>query len=173
VLDTTFSGDGLATPDIWTGADRAFGLAVAPGGKVVAGGVGGSSGVLARIIDYRPAVTVTAPDGAAGEAGQDRGVFRISRGPAVGFGTRVYFSVGGTAALGSDYTLAVLGGTGGAGVGYVDIPAGAAFVDVVVTPVDDTVVEGIESVSLTLKPSATYTPGGTTTALIGIADNDV
>ncbi|PYK97908.1 MAG: hypothetical protein DME19_14490, partial [Verrucomicrobia bacterium] len=55
----------------------------------------------------------------------------------------------------------------------VSIPAGAVSADVVVQPIDDTEVEGSETVVLTLSTNAAYTIGqGGSSATVTIADND-
>jgi len=52
------------------------------------------------------------------------------------------------------------------------IPAGQASVVVPVTPIDDTLVEGPETVILTLSSTATYTVGAASSATVTIADDD-
>ena len=59
----------------------------------------------------------------------------------------VTYSVSGTATAGSDYTALT---------GTATIPANATSVDVVVTPVIDTLVESTETIVVTLSPSADY-----------------
>src|SRR5690606_16919740 len=59
----------------------------------------------------------------------------------------VYYHVTGTAANGSDYALLP---------GSVTIPAGVASADIVVQPLNDTVIEGEETVSITLTPNGAY-----------------
>jgi hypothetical protein len=55
--------------------------------------------------------------------------------------------------------------------GQVTIPANSTFADVVVTPIDDTLGEGIESLAISAVASANYTVLGTA-AVIEIADDD-
>jgi uncharacterized delta-60 repeat protein len=172
VLDPTFSGDGVAGPDIWWGPDKAVGLAVAPGGKVVAGGVGGATAgggnaVLARFLDFCPTVGIVRLADAA--EGGSAGSFRVFRDQVTNISTRVYFSLGGTATYGSDYSFA----PATARYGYVDIPAGQASVLITVTPVDDAVWEGTESVTLTLQPGIAYDLGTSRSATVAITDNDM
>lgn len=107
-------------------------------------------------------VTVAVQDGAIGEAGSDAGSFRITRSGDTGAPLTVDFVLGGTAGSG-DYA-AVLH--------PVVIPAGAAFVDVAVTPVDDNDVEGNETVTLTLVDGDGFDLGGSASATLNIADND-
>ncbi len=113
-------------------------------------------------------VTIAATDAAAAEAGTDPGTFRISRTGETTNALTVEYTVSTGAAQatgGLDYTPA-LGGTA-------TIAAGQAFVDITVTPVDDNLVEGNETITLTLTDTAAYDLGATTTATVTIADNDV
>jgi hypothetical protein len=52
------------------------------------------------------------------------------------------------------------------------IAAGSASATLTVTPIDDTVSEGDETVTVTLSPSASYNVGSPSTATVTIADND-
>jgi len=75
----------------------------------------------------------------------------------------VNFALGGSAVNGADYVSI---GTS------VTIPAGAGSITVAVTPADDTMVEGAETVALTLAANAAYTVGSPNGATVNIADND-
>jgi len=113
-----------------------------------------------------PIVTIAAQDASAAEAGPDAGTFRISR------------TGGTTAALSVNYTVATGPGNASAAdytitlTGTVIIDIGQSFVDITITPVDDSDPEGSESVSLTLVDTADYNLGGLTVATVSIADND-
>ncbi|HEX8353010.1 MAG TPA: Ig-like domain-containing protein, partial [Pyrinomonadaceae bacterium] len=111
-----------------------------------------------------PTVTVSATDAAASEQGPDAGAFTVSRTGGTGSALTVSYTVGGTAAGGTDYgTLS----------GSVTLPAGASSQTVTVTPVDDAVVEhGGETVLLTLSNNAAYAVGTPSNATVQIADND-
>lgn len=108
-------------------------------------------------------VTVQATDDVANEAGPDTATFTVTR---AGFTTEplsVSLSILGTATNGVDYeTIA----------SEVTIPAGAAAVDFVVTPIDDTLPEGPEGVLILVAAGAGYTVGlpGIDTATIGDDD---
>jgi hypothetical protein len=110
-------------------------------------------------------VSIAASDAAAAEAGSDPGIFRISRTGSTAAALTVSYTVAGSATNGTDYTPNL--------TGTATIPVGAAFVDVTITPVDDTLVEGDETVILTLVDTADYDLGSATTATVTIADNDV
>ncbi|WP_051503201.1 MULTISPECIES: endonuclease/exonuclease/phosphatase family protein [Nostocales] len=114
-----------------------------------------------------PTVAIAATDANAAEAGTDPGTFRITR------------TGDTTNALSISYTVATGAGQATNGTDYTPnltntatIPAGQTFVDITITPVDDLLGEGNETVTLTLAGSANYTLG-TATATVTIADNDV
>ena len=98
--------------------------------------------------------------------GANTGAFRISRtGSTAAALTVNYLAPSGSATLTTDYTTAPVLGTS------VSIPSGQAFVDVVLTAVDDTGQESFETVMLEIQPSTSYALGtGTATLLIADAD---
>ncbi len=108
-------------------------------------------------------VTLAASDPSASEAGADPAVFTFTR-------------TGGTSgALTVNFTIA---GSATSGVDYATIPASVTFADgsgtatVAIEPIDDQLVEGDESVVLTLLPDDHYNTGGANTAAATIADDD-
>src|SRR5262245_34570172 len=109
-----------------------------------------------------PTVTIAAIDAAASEVGPDTGTFRITRTGDTTFGLTVFYTIGGSAANGGDYQ----------GISNsIIIPAGAAFVDQVITPVNDPLLEGPETVVLTLSSNAQYVVGAADDATVTIGDN--
>src|SRR6185369_10460927 len=99
------------------------------------------------------------------ETGSNPGVFTISRNGGTVGSLTVNYSLGGSAANGSDY--AALSGS-------VIIPNGAASATVTISPVDDSLVEATETVTLTLSSTATYLVNSSSnTATVSILDNDV
>jgi hypothetical protein len=56
--------------------------------------------------------------------------------------------------------------------GSVTIPAGAALATVIVTPVNDSLKEGPETVVIRLAANPAYTVGSPSSATVTIADND-
>ena len=112
-----------------------------------------------------PAVSIASTDASAAEAALNPGVFRIARTGALTNPLVVnYTSASGSGQVsGSDYTP-VLNGS-------VTIAAGQSFVDIIITPVDDLLVEGSETISLTLTSSSTYSLGNAA-ASVTITDND-
>src|SRR5262245_35416374 len=97
------------------------------------------------------------------EAGLDPGVFTVTRTGATTAALTVNYTVGGTATNGTDYqTLS----------GSVAIAAGSASATITVTPIDDTLNERNETVTVTLSSNASYNVGSPSTATVTIADND-
>src|SRR5213079_1666649 len=133
-------------------------------GKCVSGGrlnlqkaLGGSAP------PQKPTVSVAATDPNAAEQGTDPGTFTISRTGDTSSALTVNYTLGGTAQNGTDYQPL---GTS------VTIAAGASSATVTVTPIDDSQVEGDETVVLTLASDAAYNIGSPASATITIADND-
>lgn len=113
--------------------------------------------------------SVVATDGVASEPTSDTGVYKFTvRG---GSGTKaVKFSLGGTAVLGTDYTVsgATMTGTNGS----INVTANNTA-NLTVTPVNDTALEDTESVVVTITADAAYTidPLESVSTLI-LRDND-
>ena len=124
---------------------------------------------VARFNIALPTVTITATDAAAAESAANPGTFRITRSGSTTLPLTVnYTTASGTGfATSNDYTPNL--------TGNIIIPAGQSFVDVTITPIDDSIVEISEAVKLTLVGTAAYNLGtaGTETASVAIADNDV
>ena len=114
-----------------------------------------------------PLVSITATDSAAAEAGTDSGTFRISRTGSTTSAMNVLFSIttGSGQATSGDYTPTL--------ASPAVILAGQSFVDITITPVDDTDIEGPETVILTLGDTGSYDVGSPASATITITDNDV
>ncbi len=114
-----------------------------------------------------PTVTISATDAAAGEATTpNTGTFTVSRtGPTTAALTVNFSAPTGTATLTTDYTLSPSGS--------VTIPIGSTTTTVTITPVDDSSVEGSETVILSVTSGTGYTNGGgASSATVTIADND-
>jgi uncharacterized protein YjiK len=110
-----------------------------------------------------PIVTVTATDALASETGPDAGVFHFARSGSTTSALTVVYTISGQASA-ADYTPALTGSQ--------VIPAGAASVDVTITPVDDTLAEGSETLTLTVSDTGSYDVGANASATITIQDND-
>ena len=112
-----------------------------------------------------PQVAVIASDPYAMEApGSDPGAFTFTRTGATGAALNLSVAWSGTATNGSDYaTLATT----------VTIPIGQSSVNVNVTPIDNAVIEGPETVIATINNSAAYIRNATaTSATVALADGD-
>jgi Lamin Tail Domain len=111
-----------------------------------------------------PTVSIAAQDASAAETGSDSGVFRITRTGSTLVGLTVNYTISGTATSG-DYTQPL--------TGTVLIPTGALFADITINPVDNTVIEGPETVTLTVSADPVNYGLGNSSATVTIADNDV
>jgi hypothetical protein len=108
-------------------------------------------------------VGVKALQPSASEQGPVEGVIQFFR---VGDKTdplRVFYAVGGSASNGTDYVRLP---------GSVVIPTGLAALDVFITPIDDKIKEGKETVTVTISRNSLYTVGSCASATVIIADND-
>ena len=110
-----------------------------------------------------PVVSFSDTSADAKEAGLDKGTFVISRTGSTAAPLDVGYNVSGSASNALDYQQ--LSGT-------ITIPAGRSSVNLVITPKDDSLVEGTENVVLTINPGNGYTVGSTATATCPILDND-
>jgi hypothetical protein len=129
-------------------------------------GIGSSSSATITIQDNEPVVTVAGADSVATEAGPTTGMYRILRTGPTTSSLSVYFAMGGTASLQSgieDYTI---------NASPVTIPAGFSYVNVTLTPIDDSVHEGNETAILTISANPAYAIGSSRSATITIQDND-
>lgn len=110
-----------------------------------------------------PTVSVQATDPSGAEAGRETGTFTVSRsGTAVTQALTLGYTLSGTAANATDYDRLT---------GTVTIPAGQSSAAITVRPIDDTVAEPNEVVTLTISNSAAYTVSRAT-ATVTIIDND-
>ncbi|MEO8393738.1 MAG: Calx-beta domain-containing protein [Chloroflexota bacterium] len=109
-----------------------------------------------------PSVTISATDNAGSEAG-DPLTFTITRSAASPSALTVFYSASEIPTNGIDYSTLS---------GSVNIPANLTSVDVTVTPIEDSSVEGDEIITLTLTADATYLLGATTSDSGTISDDD-
>ena len=112
-------------------------------------------------------VAIRAADAAAAEEGADPGTFviEVTGGGPLESDLTVCYDRGGTATPGSDYSETLPGSA--------VIEAGATSVTLWVTPADDDLKEGTETVGLTLIENAAYEIDVASQATVSIADNDV
>ena len=91
------------------------------------------------------------------------GVFTVSRTGSTSAALRVYYGVGGSAGNGVDYQTLP---------GFIDIPLNNVSATIQVQPIDDTDIELLESVTLSLILTNTYFVGTPDHATVTIQDND-
>ncbi|MBK8090761.1 MAG: cadherin-like beta sandwich domain-containing protein [Verrucomicrobiaceae bacterium] len=128
-----------------------------------------------------PAVTISYPDDVAAEgAVANPATIRLSRegSAAADLSVQIYNVNTGSATRNTDYTLAPAPATatspdGGSGTSQYIIPAGAAFLDITLTPVQDTTAEGVEYASLDFVNTAHgYIMAGNPKAVVAITDDE-
>ena len=122
-------------------------------------------------------VSLTVIDGAAAEAGLDPGTLRLTRSGSTASSLKVFLMRGTStaypdAAHTSDCTIAPTLASETFPAYNVTMPVGAATLDLVVTPVNDTSPEGPERVIYSLMPQSIYVLGVQTTAWVTIDDDD-
>ncbi len=111
-----------------------------------------------------PTVTITASTPTTAEASGPAGAFAITRTGSTASGLNVSITISGTASNGVDYTAVPL---------TITIPAGQSSVTSTIVPIDDTAVEGDETVIFTISPQPTaYIVGSPNTATVTVSDND-
>ena len=118
-----------------------------------------------------PQISLVATDPSASEAGPDTGSFTLTRTGDVSQPLTVSVSVGGTATLGTDYTL-IPAPDGGWYSYSITFPAGSSTAALVVSPIDDSLAEPSETAWVALLYGTGYTVGAASTATVTIADND-
>jgi predicted extracellular nuclease len=119
-----------------------------------------------------PVVTISSLDAAAAEQGGDTASLRISRDGSTDAALTVNLNLAGSASLNSDYSLST--STAGASISSATalIPAGQSWLDVIITPINDNLIEGSETVQLSLASSSGYASGSQASATVSITDDD-
>lgn len=128
-----------------------------------------------------PAITLSYPDATANEGSPPgTAIVRLTRSgsTASALPVQIYNTNSGSATRTTDYTLspaptASTTSEGGSGTSQYDIPAGASFLDITITPVNDSVAEGVEYAALDFaNTSSGYVFAGEARALVEIIDDD-
>jgi hypothetical protein len=99
-------------------------------------------------------------------------VFQITRTTALA-AVSIALTWSGSASFGVDYTVQVTGGSLSADGKTLTLATGALQATITVVPIDDTLVEGAEAVTLTVGVGTGYTVGTPANASGTIADNDI
>ncbi|HEX3359056.1 MAG TPA: DNRLRE domain-containing protein [Tepidisphaeraceae bacterium] len=185
IPDAAFGG-AAATPNaritnIGGVDDEVFSISRAPNQTIVA--IGASAGRIgfARYQDLLPAVSVSTSDPSGSETGPDKTSFTFSRPSALPYATIVHYKVGGTATGPStivgvipDYTGITASNPARPIDRSVVIPANATSVTITLTPVNDTIHEDPETVTIDIvaSPDNTYVVGTKNRLGLVITDND-
>jgi hypothetical protein len=123
----------------------------------------GDSTTITIVDDDPVTVTIFATDDTAREAGASSGAFTVTRQGSLAANLVVTYALSGTASNSTDYSTLS---------GSVTIPAGRATATITVTPVNDTVLEGEETVAATLLNSPVYNVGNPGHATIILVDDE-
>jgi hypothetical protein len=110
-----------------------------------------------------PAVSLSSTDTSASEAGIDAASFSVTRNGATNAPLLIHYAMGGTAVKGNDYSAIS---------NFIVIPAGAASATLAVSPVDDALSEGSETISISLGDTSHYSAVAGTNVLLTLGDND-
>ncbi len=124
--------------------------------------VSGSAATVTIIDDDFLTVTIF-PTGAGAAEPASPGTFTVKRDGDLTANLSVFYTVSGTATSGSDFVPLS---------GSVILPAGATSADITLTPLDDSLLEGDESVVLTLATNLAYNIGTPGAATLLIRDDE-
>lgn len=110
-----------------------------------------------------PTVTLAAPDGTASEPGSDAATVEFVRSGSLDGPLVVAYGFSGTASAGVDFTPQA---------GTVTIPSSATSAMLTVTPMDDALLEGTESIVVSVLPQATYALGSSSQVSLRLLDDE-
>ncbi|MCI0684778.1 MAG: hypothetical protein L0Y71_21990, partial [Gemmataceae bacterium] len=125
--------------------------------------VGGPAEAVGSFSPLSSDATVRVAYGNGASEPDGPGVFGLLRDGDTSGTLIVFFSLAGTATNGTDYQTLPTSAT---------FPPGQQFVDVDVLPIDDALIEGTETVILTLQAGAGYTVGNPASGTIPFADDE-
>ena len=144
-------------------SDESVIVTLDPGSDYIVGSPNRATVTIADNDVALPTVSITATDPTATEAGPTTGLFTVSRTGSTVSPLPVNYTVSGTATVGTDYQALS---------GSVTIPAGSTLTTITVTPIDDSLVEPDETVTVTLSLSTGYTVGSPSSVTVTIINND-
>jgi hypothetical protein len=110
-----------------------------------------------------PSVSITSIDSTASEPGFDTAGFTVTRTGVTNAPLLVSYTIGGTAVNGVDYDAIS---------NFVVIPAGAFSATVTLTPRDDALADGTETISISLTNTPYYNAGPATNLSVTLSDNE-
>jgi hypothetical protein len=110
-----------------------------------------------------PSVSITSTDSTAGEPGSDIASFTVTRTGVTNAPLLVTYTIGGTAVNGIDYNAVS---------DFVVIPAGAFSATRTLTPKDDSLSEGTESISISLTNTPYYSAAPATSVVVTLLDDE-
>jgi glucose/arabinose dehydrogenase len=148
------------TADATIEADETVILTIAPSANYTVGSPSTATGLITN--DDFPTVTIARSSGNVLEDGAGNMVFTVTRTGSTAASLLVNYTIGGTAINGTDYATIPTS---------ITIPSASATADIVVNPTVDALLEGNETVTLTLAADAAYTVGSPASA-IGLIQND-
>ena len=167
VISITISGDTLVEPD------ETFQVRLGvPSGADLAKGIGTITITNDDAPPSQPTFSLSATDASAAEAGSNTGTFTITRSANLTGTIVVNLTWGGSATFNSDYKVTAAGGTLSADRSTITMAGGIASATITITPIDDTLVEPTESVTLALAAGSGYGTTSPTSGTVSIADND-
>lgn len=152
-----------AIDDLEVEGDETVQVTVLPDAAYLVDDVRYRSATVTIVDDDPPTVTIVATDSQAVENSSNTGRFTVTRVGSLAANLQVHYTMSGTAIAGVDY---------GALSGAVLIPAGQATAAITVTPLNDSVVEGSETVLATLLSSPAYNIGNPGEALLTLSDDE-
>lgn len=120
-------------------------------------------GLQATVQVLQSSVTLAASDPDASETSPNGGMFTLTRTGSTAIPLTVTLSRSGSAVDGTDYTSIATNQT---------FAAGQSTLNLAVSPVDDTAIEDVETVILTLAPGTGYTVGSPSSGTVSITNND-
>jgi hypothetical protein len=116
------------------------------------------------IVDDDPTtITVSATDELARESGGNNATFTVTRQGSLAANLVVNYTLGGTASNGVDYSALS---------GAVTLPAGRATATITLSPLNDSLPEGEETVTLVLSNTASCNIGNPATATVTLVDDE-
>jgi uncharacterized delta-60 repeat protein len=174
-FDTRFSVDGIVETDV----NIVLGIAstgngIAPVRRVAVAGIDG----IARYVDVGSVIGIGSFDPDAAETAPNTATISVGRTRPLNKTERVYINFGGTARapwlLNADYTVSGMTVQHPLqGPSYIDIPAGQTIASATITPVNDSAVEGDETIVIGISGNATYDIGNPASTTLVIRDNDI